>query len=152
MTPSTLNVVVDASVGVKLFLAEPLSAQADALFDQLTAEPPAHLLVPDLFYIECTNILWKHVRHFAYAAEQARRDVADLAALALAVVPTAELMGAALEIALAHDLTAYDACYVALAARRRIPLLTADQRLVRKLAGTTYSAHWLGDFPLPPRV
>ena len=51
--------VVDASVGIKLFVAEPLGEQADALFGLLAADPPAYLFVPDLFYIGCANILWK---------------------------------------------------------------------------------------------
>jgi hypothetical protein len=44
--------VVDARVGIKLFLVEPPSDRADALFDGLTATPPAHFFVPDLFFIE----------------------------------------------------------------------------------------------------
>ena len=48
----TGDCVVDASVGVKLFLAEEGSDAADALFAQLTESPPARFYVPDLFYSE----------------------------------------------------------------------------------------------------
>jgi hypothetical protein len=34
---------------------------------RLAQDPPASFFVPDLFYIECTNILWKYVRHFGFA-------------------------------------------------------------------------------------
>lgn len=51
--------VVDASVGVKLFVNEAESELADRLFARLTAQPAAQFYVPDLFYIECANILWK---------------------------------------------------------------------------------------------
>lgn len=57
--PSPFDGVVDASVGIKLFLVEPLSDEAHALFAHLTDDPPARLYVPELFFIECANILLK---------------------------------------------------------------------------------------------
>ena len=48
----SFDCVVDASVGIKLFLVEDLSEQADALFDHLADQPPARFYVPDLFFIE----------------------------------------------------------------------------------------------------
>lgn len=57
-TGEPLDCVVDASIGIKLFLVEPLSDEAHALIAGLTSDLPARLRVPDLFYIECTNILW----------------------------------------------------------------------------------------------
>jgi predicted nucleic acid-binding protein len=139
--------VVDASVGIKLFLVEPLAERADALFATLTGSPPARLYVPDLFYVECTNILRKYVRRFGYPAEAARQDVADLVRLPLHVAPTADLAEAALALALDHSLTAYDAAYVALAHRLSLPLITADEALVRRLAGTDLAVRGLGAWP-----
>lgn len=43
--------VVDASVGIKLFLVEPLADLADALFLHLNDDPPARLHLPDLFFV-----------------------------------------------------------------------------------------------------
>lgn len=128
--------VVDASVGIKLFLAEDLADAADRLFSQLTASPPARLYVPDLFYVECANILWKYVRRFGYPPENARQDVADLRTLALVTVSTADLLEPALELALAYEITVYDASYAALARQLGLPLVTADAPLARKLAGS----------------
>lgn len=125
--------VLDASVGIKLFVEEEGSSQADRLFGQLTKSPPARFYVPDLFFIECANILWKYVRRFGYPAENARQDVRDLQALALRTVSTADLLVPALELALTCDITAYDACYAALARQLDLPLVTADGSLVSKL-------------------
>jgi predicted nucleic acid-binding protein len=138
--------VVDASVGIKLFLVEPLTDRADALFARLTDDPPARFYVPDLFYIECANILWKYVRRFGYPAEEARRDIADLVRLPLQGVPMAALAGPALELATAHGSTAYDAAYVALAQQLELPLVTADEALVRRFAGTGLDVRSLADF------
>ena len=144
---SDVDCVVDASVGIKLFLVEPLSDRADALFAHLTAMPPARFYVPDLFFIECTNILWKYVRRFGYPPEAAGQDVADLTRLPLQVVSTADLAEAALALAVAHEITAYDAAYVALTRRLSLPLVTADEALARHLAGADLDVRWLGKWP-----
>jgi predicted nucleic acid-binding protein len=143
----SLPCVVDASVGIKLFLVEPLADRADALFSALTDTPPARLYVPDLFYIECTNILWKYVRRFEYSPEAAQQDLADLVRLPLHSASTAALVEAALALALEHGTTAYDAAYVALAQKLSVPLVTADEALVRRLEDTGLDVRWLGDLP-----
>lgn len=139
--------VVDASVGIKLFLDEPLSERADALFDHLSDDLPARLHVPDLFFIECANILWKYVRYHSYLREDALLDVIDLGDLGLRVVPTQELIEAALPIALDFGITAYDASYVALSQKLDLPLVTADEPLARRLAGGKCDVRWLGNWP-----
>jgi predicted nucleic acid-binding protein len=133
--------VVDASVGIKLFVDEPLSEQAHSLFDGLISEPTAELHVPDLFFIECANILWKYIRRYGRALEDCQADLADLSRLALQTVSTAELMEDALTLAAHSGLTAYDACYAVLAHRLSLPLVSADRELCRSVAW----AVWLGD-------
>jgi len=137
--------IVDASVGIKLFLAEDGSDAADRLFDELAADPPARFYVPDLYFVECGNILWKYVHHFGYSVDSARQDVADLLALHLRTVSTADLLLPAFELALRFDMTAYDACYVALAQQLSLPLITADTMLIRKLAGSNIDVRALTD-------
>ena len=125
--------VVDASVGIKLFLVEDLSDKAHRLLNGLTSDPPARFYVPDLFYTECANILWKYVRRFGYPSENARQDVVDLQALALRTVSTADVLEPALDLALTYEITVYDASYAALAQQLDMPLITADLALTRKL-------------------
>jgi predicted nucleic acid-binding protein len=144
---SSFDCVVDASVGIKLFLVEPLSDRADALFVHLADDPPARFYVPDLFFIECANVLWKYVQRFGYPADGAQRDVADLTRLPLQVVSTAPLAEAALEVAIAHSTTAYDSAYVVLAQRLSLPLVTADEPLVRRFADTDLDVRFLADWP-----
>lgn len=139
--------VVDASVGIKLFLDEPLSERADALFDHLSDDLPARLHVPDLFYIECANILWKYVQYHGYPREDALQDVIDLSDLSLRAVPTQDLVEAALPIALDLGITAYDASYVALSQKLDLPLVTADEPLARHLASREFAVRWLGNWP-----
>jgi predicted nucleic acid-binding protein len=145
-TAST-DCVVDASVGIKLFLIEPLTDRADNLFAHLAATPPASFFVPDLFFIECTNILWKYVWRFGYPPDAAQQNVADLIRLPVHLVSTADLAEAALALALLHQITAYDAAYVALAQQLSLPLVTADEALARRLEETDLDVRWLGDWP-----
>ena len=128
--------VVDASVGIKLFIQEEGSAEADQLFARLADSPPVRFYVPDLFFIECANILWKYVRHFGYPAESALGDIVDLRELDLSSISTSDLLPLALELALDFNITAYDACYVALAQQVNLPLVTADTSLARSLEGS----------------
>ena len=141
-TPSS-DCVVDASVGIKLFLVEPLSDQAHELFAHLADDPPARLYVPELFYIECANILWKYVQRFGYPAEHAVKDIHDLVQLPLHSVPVSSLAEAALRLAAETGCTAYDAAYVALAQHLSLPLVTADEALVRRFTNTCYEVRIL---------
>lgn len=146
MSDLPLRYVVDASVGIKLFVEEEYSEQAQALFSYLVADPPAELYVPDLFYIECANILLKYTRRFGRAINDSRADLADLHRLALRSVPTAELMESALVLANEKKLSAYDACYAALAGQLDASLVTADGALARAID----SAIFLADLELAP--
>src|SRR3990172_11378729 len=106
MSESPLRYVVDASVGIKLFVEEEFSEQAHALFSNLTADPPAEFYIPDLFYIECTNILLKYTRRFGRSLDDSQADIADLKLLSLKPTSTADLMEDALLVATDKKLTA----------------------------------------------
>jgi predicted nucleic acid-binding protein len=140
-----LRAVVDASVAVKIFVPEALSDRALAVFERYAVEDDAELIVPDFFYIECANVFWKWVQRSAYPEEDAHGHLRDLAALHLTAIPAQLLCEHALEIALAHRITAYDACYLAAAAQLELPLITADEKLVQKIAKASYDVRWLGD-------
>jgi len=141
MSDTPVRYVVDASVGIKLFVDEEFSDKVHVLFAGLANELPAELHVPDLFYIECANILLKYTRRFGRPLEDSRADLADLSKLALRSTTTADLMEDALTFANERSLTAYDACYAVLARRLKIPLITADETLTR----TVEWAIWIGN-------
>jgi predicted nucleic acid-binding protein len=141
-----LRFVVDASVGIKLFVKEQFSDQAYAIFSHLAADPPAELFVPDLFYIECTNILLKYTRRFGRSLDDSKADLADLSHLALKSTPTVDLMEGALLLANEKNLTAYDACYAVLAQQLEIPIITSDEQLARAIE----SAVFIGNLDIAP--
>lgn len=142
MSRQQYQFVLDASVGIKLFIEEPFSDLVHAIFEKLAEDPPVELFVPDLFYIECTNILLKYMRRFGRSLEDSKADLADLHLLALRSIPTEYLVDDALILAAEKNLSAYDACYAVLAKRLGIPLITDDQAMVKVIDW----AIWLIDF------
>lgn len=104
---------------------------------------------PDLLYAECAYIFWKYVQRQLAMASQVNGYLACLKALPLQRTPTFDLVDDALPLALSHGITAYDACYVALAQRLGLPLITADQKLEQKLAAAGLSVTWLGAWTPP---
>jgi len=148
---SAPELVVDASVGIKLFVEEELSREAEQLFLELTKSPAARFFVPDLFFLECANILWKYVRRFQHDPEKARQDIVSLRSLPLRTLPVADLSELSLDLALKRGVTAYDACYAVLAGSLHIPLITADRKLIGKLSGSGIEVQWLGALSIPLR-
>jgi len=149
MSSLSFACVVDANVALKLFFIQPSSNQADALFAHLEADAQARFYVPDFFYAECVSAFANYVRLAKYPAASAKQDMAELRALSLHVTPTADLASEAMEIAIAHRVSGYDAFYVALASQVNAPLITADEKLVRAMAGK-YNVQSLAAFLIPP--
>ncbi len=141
MTEVFLRYVMDASVGIKLFIDEEFSDKVQHLFTRLAEDPRAEIHVPDLFYIECANILLKYTRRFDRPLEDSLADIQDLNELALKVTSTAELIEDALALAAEKKLTAHDACYAVLAQKLEMPLVTADAPLAKAIDW----AIWIGD-------
>lgn len=127
--------VVDASVLVKLVLPEVDSDLADELLPLATNGQPRLRAAPAFIYLECANVLWKRVRRDLLSSQQAITHLADLLMVALQVWPIETLCEDALRLALAHDLTAYDAAYLALAELLAIPLVSADERFIHRAGG-----------------
>lgn len=150
MADHPFSCVVDANVALKLFFEQAGSERAEALFAHLEADVRTRFYVPDFFYAECATAFATYVRQTDYTPEQARQDMGELLALALHVVPTVDLATQALDIALTHGLSGYDAFYVALSDRVALSLITADERMVRALAGKPFQIRFLMTFNIPP--
>jgi predicted nucleic acid-binding protein len=131
MTP-ILRYVIDTNIAIKLLIPDPLSTKAETLFLHLQ-QPQSQFFIPDLFYIELTNVLWKYVRTNQYPADQVQTALQRIQSLPLNVTPTKDLMIEAANLSLKHNISAYDAAYVALSQRINVPLLTLDNKLVTAL-------------------
>src|SRR5438067_1354369 len=99
MTAAPRSRVVDACAAAQLFVPEPLTTRAVALFQWLGAAGTV-VHVPDLFYAECANIFWKKVQRGSISQSAARVAMADTLALPLRPTPCAILADDALDLAL----------------------------------------------------
>jgi len=122
--------VVDASVALAWCFADEASELADRILDQLEHD---EALTAAIWPLEVANGL-------RTAERRGRLDLADLSrvrellvSLPVQVegVPLDAALGEVTELARQLDLTAYDAAYLALAARRGLALATVDDRLRR---------------------
>lgn len=143
MTP----IVVDASVAVKWCLPannEDLLPQAEELLASYRTGAEL-LLVPDLFWLEVGNALWKAARKQKIDPETAARNFRTISDLKIPTIPSFDLVPQALQLAVEYGRTVYDSIYVALALRVKAELITADERLANALAAHL-PVKWLGAF------
>ena len=87
---------------------------------------------------EITNAAWKFVVFDKLMAESAKSAMREVAKAFEELVPTSVLKDRALAIAIELRHPAYDCFYLALAERRNSSLVTADDRLMRRCAGTPF--------------
>jgi predicted nucleic acid-binding protein len=141
------TVVVDASVAVKWCLPsrrEELVAEAEELLAS-SRRDEVRFLVPDLFWVELANALWKAVRRAEMSSDNAASAMSFMRDLGIATLPSLDLVPQALDLAISHSRTVYDSLYVALAIQSDSELITADERLANALAAR-FPVKWLGAF------
>jgi predicted nucleic acid-binding protein len=141
------SVVVDASVAVKWCLPsvrEELVAEAEELLAS-SRRDEIRFLVPDLFWVELANALWKAVRRGEFSADNAASAISFVRDLDIATLASVDLVPQALDLALTYGRTVSDSLYVALAMQSETNFITADERLANALAARL-PVKWLGAF------
>jgi predicted nucleic acid-binding protein len=138
-------VVLDCSVAIKWAIPsalEPLTDESLRLLRRYV-DGEIEFIVPDVFWAEVGNVLWKGTRQKRWRQDEAESIAADMQARGFTTVPSLLLLSEALKIAFAHDRTVYDCLYVALAVQSKTDLITADERLANALAAR-FPVKWLG--------
>jgi predicted nucleic acid-binding protein len=123
---------------------EPLTDESLRLLKRyVNAE--VEFVVPDVFWAEVGNVLWKGTRQRRWRQDDADAVAADMRARDFATVSSLTLLPEALRISFAYDWSVYDCLYVALAVQSKTDLVTADERLANALAAHL-PVKWLGAF------
>ena len=135
----TLAVVVDASIAIKWFVAEPNSDVADRLLQQRI-----DLHAPILLMSEFANGLWKNFRKELIDRVQAEASLRSIRRTIAHWHATEPMLDRALELSLRLDHPIYDFIYAALAERNGLQCVTADRRFMRTIEKTEY-AKWVVD-------
>ena len=117
--------VPDASIAAAWVLPDEDTAFADLAFDLLAEETA---MVPSLFWHELRNVLLSAERRGRITEQHARASIARVRRLAIRCPGDTDdnyVMG----LARGHQLTAYDASYLALAIAEQCPLASLDRQL-----------------------
>lgn len=122
--------VLDASVGVKWFSKEALSDKADYLLDRLEKQE-IKIVVPEFFFLEIANVFQMKVKQKQIDYSYASQEISKIMHLSLDSRLDREFADIAMENAIYYSISVYDALYVSLAETYLIPLVTADEKLVK---------------------
>lgn len=119
---SAARLVCDASAIVTVLLD---SGDAGSWLARRLAA--AQLCAPELLPFECANVIRRHELGERISSDQAAQAHADLIDLPIDLFPYDVVAPRVWQ--LRHNLTSYDAAYVALAETLDVPLITLDRRL-----------------------
>ena len=139
--------VLDASVAAKWMLpakSELLRPEAYRLLNAYGAGD-VNLVVPDIFWAECGNVVWKAVRQQRFGRDEAEVAITSMMNRGIPTVSSIALLPKAVSIAFDFGQAVYDCLYVALAIKTKTQLITADERLANALAAR-FPVKWLGAF------
>ncbi len=136
-----MSLVLDSSITLAWVYSEETT---QAIHDVLSLVSENGAWVPALWRLEVANILEMGVRRGRTDAAFRDAVLVDLALLPVSVDLETDrhAWGATLSLASRHRLTLYDAAYLELAQRRRLPLATLDREL--RAAATAEGVSLLG--------
>ena len=139
------KVVIDSSVAIKWFIAEPYSSVAHCVLEgyQLGA---LTFLAPDLIYAEVGNVVWKKHIHQGLTSIDAQLVLDTFRSMPLVVTSTAELLGEAYRLAVTHQRAVYDTMYLALSLREQCRFVTADEKLVNAIGSQFSNLVWVANW------
>ena len=120
--------VVDASVALAWHFEDEASEYADRVLERLREDRAA---APSIWSLEVANALLVAERRGRLSPAKVARAVELLLELPISIHDVAAelVLGAVLDLARAHGLSAYDAVYLELAMREGLPLATQDEAL-----------------------
>jgi predicted nucleic acid-binding protein len=123
-----MSFILDASVALAWIYANETTAAILRVFDELKA---SDAWIPALWRWEVANALQMNVRRGRHGADFRDAALSNLAWFPIQVDAQAEPEAwlGALRIAERHNLTLYDASYLEIAQRRKLPLATLDREL-----------------------
>ena len=130
-----MTLIIDASVALKWYLSdEPHAAEAQRLLDS-----GEHLIAPDIVVAEVCNAAWLGVRAGRVTQGQAEAIARSLPSPFGLLVGGPALAERAVAIAGQLNHPVYDCFYLALSEARDTLLVTADTRLLKRIANTNWA-------------
>ena len=123
------TIVLDTSALMRLFI--PDGAIPDGL-DELILDAEkdeVELLAPSLLMIESAQVLFKKLNQELLTKDEAESMFDDIRSLPIRLFEPAEFIKSAFGIAIAQNITVYDALFVSIAQYYSATLITVDNKL-----------------------
>jgi predicted nucleic acid-binding protein len=139
-----VKLVLDASVAGKWLVPERDTDRARNLFDHWN-DGRMEIIAPALLSAEIASMLSKRVARGFLQPADGLRLFQDFSHFGLALIPIESLARAALGLSVRYRHPVYDCLYVALAARERCSLVTADEKLFNAFAAVFPLVRLLAD-------
>jgi len=123
-------VVIDSSIALTWCFADEATEDTDALFERVRDHGA---VVPALWHLELGNVLLQAEKRGRITARDVATRLDLIAQLPIATDPETAVRAwrEIIALARAERLTIYDATYLELAVRRKLPLLTKDSDLAQ---------------------
>lgn len=125
-----MSLVIDSSITLAWFFKDERTPAVLAVFSDVQ---DAGAVVPILWRYEVANALQMAVRRRRITTADRDETLADLTEIDVMLDPEGNeyAWSSSLRLSDRHRLTVYDAAYLELAQRRRLPLATLDRALIR---------------------
>jgi predicted nucleic acid-binding protein len=125
-----VSLVLDSSITLGFLLEDEKSASIESLFEMVAVQGA---VVPTLWYLEVANSLNVALRRKRISEEFRDAALIDLSVFDIVADSETHLHAwkSTLQLASIMGLTVYDAAYLELAQRLRLPLATLDQALAK---------------------
>lgn len=127
-----MKLVIDASVAVKWFVSETLSEEARLLLSHRL-----ELHAPDLLLAEYANVIWKKFRRGELKASPEYQNALSDLSENVTLHPIGDLIERAMQVSLEVNHPVYDCLYLACVEATKSRLVTADEKLANKVAGSS---------------
>lgn len=129
MVKKLYDFVLDCSITMAWCFEDEVTDYTDAILQRLTS---ATAIVPNIWPLEVANVLLLSKKHKRISEIQASNFIEALSGLPIVIDPSTSNRALHNISVLAEEvgLTIYDAAYLELAMREKIPLLTLDKSLI----------------------
>jgi len=123
--------ILDTSVVVKWFCREEKDSEKSLLLRDQLLEGLCNITIPDLLVYELSNALKYNP---SFSTKDVKNSLNSIFNMGIKIKEADYFtINDAIEIAFRHDVTVYDAYFIAMSIRENKPLLTADYKLCERV-------------------
>jgi predicted nucleic acid-binding protein len=140
------SIIVDASIAIKWYVRDEIDADKAIAMLLDYENGKANLIVPNLFYYETANAVNTVAMRGRITGDEGRDIIKDLLAMDLITLADFKLIPSAYLYARQHNISVYDASYLAAAKEHNAPIYTADRRFYDAVKSKERLIKWIGDY------